>query len=98
MTEMNKLNDAALEQVTGGVRRRVNTGTSQNAAVRRGAGMKYDQIDSLENGTYVNATGEFMKADGRTWAQIDFPVDGWIAASIIGYNRYNPYKRKSPQA
>ena len=87
MTDMNKLNEAALEQVTGGVRRKVDTGTSQNAAVRSGAGKKYDQIDSLENGTYVNATGKFKEADGRSWAQIDSPVDGWIAASIIGYDR-----------
>jgi uncharacterized protein YraI len=87
MTEMNKINEAALEQVTGGARRRVDTGTSQNAAVRSGAGKSYGQIDSLENGTYVNATGVFKEADGRTWAQIDSPVDGWIAASIIGYDR-----------
>ena len=87
MTDMIKLNESALEQVTGGARRRVDTGTGQNAAVRRGAGKKYGQIDSLENGTYVNATGVFKIADGRRWAQIDFPVDGWIAASIIGYDR-----------
>ena len=31
------------------------------------------------------ATGKFKEADGRNWAQIDAPVNGWIAASI---NRY----------
>ena len=84
---MNKINDEALKNVTGGARRIVDTGTSQNAAVRCGAGLGYEQIASLENGTTVNATGKFMEADGRNWAQIDAPVNGWIKASIIGYER-----------
>ena len=86
-TEMNKINDEALDNVVGGVKRVVDTGTSQNAAVRDGAGKGYEQIASLKNGTIVNATGKFKKADGRNWAEIDSPVDGWIAASIIGYER-----------
>ena len=84
---MNKINDKALETVTGGARRTVDTGTSQNAAIRCGAGLDCEQIASLENGTTVNATGVFKKADGRNWAQIDAPVKGWIKASIIGYER-----------
>lgn len=84
---MNKINDEALETVGGGARRTVETGTSQNAAVRCGAGKGFEQIDSLPNGTTVNATGKFKEADGRSWAQIDAPVNGWIAASIIGYER-----------
>ena len=86
-TEYNKISEEALEQVSGGVRRIVDTGTSQNAAVREGAGKGFEQIASLENGTAVNATGKFKQADGRNWAQIDAPVNGWIAASIIGYER-----------
>lgn len=84
---MNKINDAALDQVVGGRKRVVDTGTSQNAAVRDGAGKGYEQIASLKNGTVVNTTGNFREADGRSWAQIDYPVDGWIAASILGYDR-----------
>ena len=86
-TEFNKISEEALEQVSGGVRRIVDTGTSQNAAVREGAGKGYEQIASLKNGTAVNATGKFKQADGRNWAQIDAPVNGWIAASILGYDR-----------
>ncbi|MBP3877921.1 MAG: SH3 domain-containing protein [Lachnospiraceae bacterium] len=85
--EINKINDEALDQVVGGVKRTVNTGTSQNAAVRAGAGKGYAVIDSLPNGTNVNATGRFRQADGRSWAQIDYPIDGWIAASILGFDR-----------
>ena len=87
MSDLNKINDEALNQVVGGVKRVVDTGTSQNAAVRDGAGKGYEQIASLENGTVVNATGKFREADGRNWAQIDYPFDGWIAASILGYDR-----------
>ena len=86
MSDLNKINDEALNQVVGGVKRIVDTGTSQNAAVRDGAGKGYEQIASLKNGTVVNATGKFREADGRNWAQIDSPVDGWIAASILGYD------------
>lgn len=87
MSEMKIINDAALNDVFGGVRRTVDTGTDQNAAVRCEAGKGYEQIASLKNGTKVNATGRFKEADGRSWAQIDSPVDGWVAASILGYDR-----------
>ena len=87
MTDMNKINDEALKNVAGGTKRTVDTGTSQNAAVRSGAGKGFEQIASLENVTTVNATGKFKEADGRNWAHIDAPVNGWIAASIIGYDR-----------
>ena len=84
---MNKISDEALENVIGGTTRTVNTNTSQNAVVRSGAGKAFEQIASLKNGTKVNATGEFIKADGRWWAEVDSPVYGWIAASILGYER-----------
>ena len=87
MTEINKINVEALENVIGGVKRTVDTGTSQNAAVRENPGLNSRQIGSLPNGTKVNATGVFKKADGRNWAKIDSPVKGWIKASIIGYAR-----------
>ena len=63
----------------------VDTGTDQNAVVRCGAGKAFEQIDSLPNGTNCYMTGRFKEADGRTWAEIDYPVEGWIAASILGY-------------
>ena len=44
-----------------------------------------EQIDSLPNGTNCYMTGNFKEADGRTWAEIDYPVEGWVAASILGY-------------
>ena len=87
MTELNKINVEALENVIGGVKRTVDTGTSQNAAVRQNPGLNAKQVGSLPNGSKVNATGVFKKADGRNWAQINSPVKGWVAASILGYPR-----------
>ena len=55
--------------------------------IRVAPGFASAQIASLKNGTQVDATGELVFADGRHWARIDFPVSGWVAASIIGYVR-----------
>ena len=41
MSDMNKLNDEALKNVTGGMAGIVDTGTDQNAVVRSGAGIRY---------------------------------------------------------
>lgn len=87
MKEMNTINVEALEDVIGGAKRTVNTGTKQNAAVRVKPGVSSKQVGSLPNGTKVNATGAFKRAGGRNWAQINAPVKGWIKASIIGYAR-----------
>ncbi len=88
MTEMNKMNEKALENVTGGVQRTVDTGDTRNAAIRVAPGEDKAQIASLKNGTMVNATGQFVRAGGRNWAEINYPVSGWIKASIIGFERY----------
>ena len=87
MSELNKINEKALENVTGGVQKTVNTGDKRDAVIRVAPGMANAQITSLKNGTQVNATGEFATADGRNWAKIDYPVVGWVAASIIGFAR-----------
>lgn len=88
MTDINKINEEALENVTGGVVKIVNTGDQRDAVIRIAPGTSNAQIGSLKNGTRVNATGELRTADGRSWAKIDSPVVGWVAASIIGFPRY----------
>lgn len=89
MSDMKKINEEMLNDVTGGVTKIVNTNTSQNAAVRSGPGKSFEIIESLPNGTRVNFTGkqEYSREDGRHFAQIDSPVYGWIASSIIGLDR-----------
>lgn len=83
MTEMNKLNDAALENVTGGARRKVYNSSRDYANVRNYAGLDYDVAYRVYNGETVYTTGNVRYADGYDWYQLD---DGcWIAGSLIGY-------------
>ena len=56
-----------LENVSGGNNYVVNTGDSRNAAIRVAPGLNSQQVGSLPNGTVANTTGNFAKADGRTW-------------------------------
>ena len=70
------MNDRELENVVGGEYRTVNTGDSRDAAIRSYPGL---------NAPVANSTGRFAYADGRNWAEIDFPVRGWIKGAILGY-------------
>ena len=88
MSDKTLIDTQDLENVSGGINRIVDTGDERNAAVRVEPGVNHAQIGSLPNGTMANATGRFASADGRNWAEIDFPVKGWIKASILGFDRY----------
>ncbi|MDO4989087.1 MAG: hypothetical protein Q4E45_01130 [Eubacteriales bacterium] len=85
MSEINKLVDQELENVSGGEYRVVNTGDSRNAAIRSLPGLNTSIIGSLPNGTWANTTGRFIRVDGRNWAEINSPMYGWIKGSILGY-------------
>ncbi len=85
MSENNKINDQELENVSGGIYRVVNTGDTRNAAIRNAPGLSTTIIGSLPNGTVANATGRFVRVDGRNWAEIDYPMWGWIKGSILGF-------------
>lgn len=49
--------------------------------------MQYGQIGSLKNNTQVNTTGNvsYNPQDGRTWYEINYPMFGWMAGSLLGY-------------
>ena len=85
--EKKSLDNNALNGVTGGVTRTVNTGMAIDAVVRGGPGMQYGQIGSLKNNTQVNTTGNtsYNPQDGRTWYEINYPMYGWMAGSLLGY-------------
>lgn len=87
MAEKSMLNEEELQNVSGGVNRYVNTGTTQSAVVRSGAGLNFAQIGSLQNGSQVNLTGNTGAngVDGITWFEINYPMYGWIAGSLIGF-------------
>ena len=80
-----KILDQDLENVSGGAYRVVNTGDSRNAAIRVMPGLNTTIIGSLPNGTMANTTGRFTRVDGRNWAEIDYPMKGWIKGSILGF-------------
>ena len=84
--EPNKMNDQELENVTGGEYRTVNTGDARPAAIRTYPGLNAPVVATLQNGTVANSTGRFMYADGRNWAEINYPVQGWIKGAILGYD------------
>ena len=83
--ENKNMNDQELENVEGGEYRIVNTGDERPAAIRTYPGLNAPVIATLTNGTTANTTGRFVRADGRNWAEIDYPMYGWIKGSILGF-------------
>ena len=83
--ETKNMNDQELKNVSGGEYRTVNTGDSRDAAIRSYPGLNAPVIAALPNGTVANSTGRFTYADGRNWAEINYPVRGWIKGAILGY-------------
>ena len=83
--ETKNMNDQELKNVSGGEYRTVNTGDSRPAAIRSYPGLDAPVVATLVNGTTANSTGRFTYADGRNWAEIDYPVRGWIKGAILGY-------------
>jgi uncharacterized protein YraI len=81
------LNPEGLNNVSGGVMRTVDTKMALDAVVRGGPGMQYPQVGSFTNGTQVNTTGNYSynSMDGRTWYEINYPMYGWMAGSLLGY-------------
>ncbi|MBR3154905.1 MAG: SH3 domain-containing protein [Lachnospiraceae bacterium] len=89
MSEMDKINIDALEEVTGGVMRTVQNDAANYANVRRAPGIDAIIIAKVYNGTKLQtrATRTFKK-DGYVWYEVTLPDGsdkGWIAGSLIGY-------------
>ena len=88
--KMKKLNDEALENVTGGARRTVSNDSSSYSWVRSGPGKQYDEQYKVYdeqykvyNGDSVYTTGYHVYSGGYDWYELD---DGnYIAGSLIGY-------------
>ena len=82
MEMMNKINDAALENVVGGQTRMVWNDTVDYVNVRSGPGTEYRKVYTLRNGLYVDTVRKvFSESDGYYWTQID---DGcWIASHLL---------------
>lgn len=85
----NKINDAALDQVVGGVTRKVCNDAASYANLRTAPGLDSSVRLPLDNGTYVETTGAKVQKDGYTWYEVYVigaeDLGGWIAGSLIGY-------------
>ena len=57
MSDMKKLNDEALENVTGGARRTVHNDSSSYSYIRSGPGKDYEVVGRVYNGDSVYTTG-----------------------------------------
>ena len=86
---MNKINEAALGNVTGGKDVQVNNPSVPYANLRKAPGLNAPIKCRLDNGEWVGTTGRTEKKDGYVWYEVyvigseDF--GGWIAGSLIGF-------------
>ena len=88
MTEMNKINEEALEEVAGGKTRRVHNDAVPYAHIRSNPGLDSRIYFDISNGNTVETTGKVVHRDGYDWYQIRLAGAydyGWIAGSLIGY-------------
>ena len=88
ISDLNKVNDQALDNVVGGATRTVHNDAVSYANVRHAPGLNSSVASQISNGTKVVTTGEVVYADGYNWYKIVLPGgsdEAWIAGSLIGY-------------
>lgn len=84
---MNKLSDAALNEVNGGVVKTVNNSSCDHANVRHEPGLDGQIAASLKNGTRLIVLGDTVEKDGYVWYNVMLESgsdEAWIAGSLIG--------------
>ena len=89
MTDMNKINVEALENVAGGYEKHtVHNDAVPYANIRKAPGLDSKVFFTIKNGEQVLTTGKKVKKDGYVWYEIMLAGaydTGWIAGSLIGY-------------
>ena len=89
MTDMNKINFEALENVAGGYERHtVHNDAVSYANIRKAPGLDSKVFFTIKNGEQVITTGKKVKKDGYVWYEIMLAGaydTGWIAGSLIGF-------------
>lgn len=88
MENLNKINEEALENVVGGVKRIVHNDAVSYANIREKPGLDSRVFFTVDNGEAVYTTGNKITRDGYTWYEIHLAGKydyGWIAGSLIGY-------------
>ena len=87
MTDMNRINDEALNEVTGGKIRTIHNSDASYTNIRSAAGLNSKVLFRMNNGQKVDTTGNKIHRDGFDWYEIYLDNDqyGWIAGHLIGY-------------
>ena len=89
MSEMNKINVDALENVAGGYEKHtVHNDAVSYANIRKAPGLDSKVFFTIKNGEQVITTGKKVKKDGYVWYEIMLAGaydTGWIAGSLIGF-------------
>ena len=89
MTDMNKINVEALENVAGGYEKHtVHNDAVSYANIRKAPGLDSKVFFTIKNGEQVITTGKKVKKDGYVWYEIMLAGaydTGWIAGSVIGF-------------
>ncbi|MBR3171716.1 MAG: SH3 domain-containing protein [Lachnospiraceae bacterium] len=89
MTDMNKINVEALENVAGGYEKHtVHNDAVSYANIRKAPGLDSKVFFTIKNGEQVITTGKKVKKDGYVWYEIMLAGaydTGWIAGSLIGF-------------
>jgi len=89
MTDMNKINFEALENVAGGYEKHtVHNDAVSYANIRKAPGLDSKVFFTIKNGEQVITTGKKVKKDGYVWYEIMLAGaydTGWIAGSLIGF-------------
>ena len=84
MSNVEKLKDENLENVTGGVQKRVWNEASEFSPVCNNP--NGEKIANIQNNTYVDVTGKKCYVNGRSWSEItwgDFGY-GWVESWLVG--------------
>lgn len=84
---MNRINEKALENVTGGKIRTIDNPDASYVNIRSQAGLQGSVLFRMKNGQKVDTTGNKITRDGYTWYEIylDGGKYGWIAGHFIGF-------------
>ena len=87
MSDMNKINEESLEEVSGGRVRTINNPDASYVNIRSTPGMESRVMFKMYNGDKVDTTGLVVNKDGLDWYEIylDDNVMGWLCGYFIGY-------------
>ena len=87
MSEIRKINEDSLNEVTGGKIRTIYNPDADYVNIRSTPGMESRVMFRMNNGDIVDTTGLVVNKDGLDWYEfyLDDDVMGWLCGYFIGY-------------